>query len=67
MHYSVNLCHSSYVRFSAICADIVRNAMKPQFKPVAARGPTIPLRVTRWENGKPVNSECTTVISIWIN
>lgn len=46
----------TYIRYSQIAAEVTRNVMKTQR--VALPSDT-KLKVTRWQNGKPVKTDAT--------
>ena len=45
----------SYVKYSEVCAKVVRNCLKPEIRGDALkRGEESIIKVTKWEDGKPV-------------
>jgi len=44
----------SYIQYSAICARMVRRALKPEFQAAALKGEATQARVIKYENGKVV-------------
>ena len=47
----------SYIQYSALCARLVRRALKPDFKAEALKVEETGVRITQWEGGKAVPSE----------
>jgi len=44
----------SYIQYSALCARLVRRALKPDFKAEALKVEETGVRITQWEGGKAV-------------
>ncbi|KAF5400823.1 Mitochondrial ATP synthase epsilon chain [Paragonimus heterotremus] len=47
----------SYIKFSAICAQSLRNSLKEEFKALAAKRSGKQIRLTSWKDGKPIKKE----------
>ena len=47
---------SSYIKYSEVCAKVVRNCLKPELRADAlkSRGDPTIIKATKWEGGKPV-------------
>lgn len=54
MHVSLSL--RSYLQYSAICARLLRQALKPEFKANALKNEESNLKVSKWKNGEPGKS-----------
>lgn len=46
----------SYLQYSAICARLLRQALKPEFKAKALKQEESNLKVSKWKNGEPGKS-----------
>ena len=46
----------SYLQYSAICARLLRQALKPEFKAKALKNEETNLKVSKWKNGEPGKS-----------
>ncbi len=44
----------TYIQYSALCARLVRRALKPEFKEAAMKIEETAVRITMWEGGKAV-------------
>jgi len=44
----------SYIQYSALCARLLRRALKPEFKAEALKIEETGVRITPWEGGKAV-------------
>lgn len=54
--YEKFLFCNSYIRYSQICANAVRQSLKKEYQEAAAaRGSTF-ITVRKWEDGKPVGN-----------
>lgn len=51
----------SFLKYSRVCAQAVRNVMKPELKAQAARRSESTMKFQKWEAGKP--SESSTMSS----
>ncbi|KAA3670834.1 F-type H+-transporting ATPase subunit epsilon [Paragonimus westermani] len=45
----------SYMRFSAICAQSLRNSLKEDFRSIAAKRSGKQIKLTFWKDGKPTS------------
>jgi len=41
----------SYIQYSALCARLLRRALKPEYKTEALKVEETAMRITQWENG----------------
>lgn len=46
----------SYLQYSAICARLLRQALKPEYKAKALKQEESSLKVSKWKNGEPGKS-----------
>ncbi|OWF47076.1 ATP synthase subunit epsilon, mitochondrial [Mizuhopecten yessoensis] len=54
----------SYIQYSGICAQAVRNALKPEIQQqLSKKGESI-MKVTKWEGGKPITHQAIPNTSI---
>ncbi|CAH8577735.1 unnamed protein product [Heterobilharzia americana] len=44
----------SYIRFSAICAKVVRDCLKNEYKFDASKRVGGLMKITNWKDGKPI-------------
>uniref|UniRef100_F6Y5E2 ATP synthase F1 subunit epsilon n=1 Tax=Ciona intestinalis TaxID=7719 RepID=F6Y5E2_CIOIN len=46
----------TYIRYSRICAQAVRQALKPEFQDAAKMRDQRSVLTRKWENGKPIGT-----------
>ncbi|KAJ8981446.1 hypothetical protein NQ317_000121 [Molorchus minor] len=46
----------NYINYSTIAARLLRQALKPEARAEAAKRAEVHIKVTKWENGKPIKT-----------